>query len=156
MRHAVLLGLCLVIAGCSQAGRAGEGSGAILYTVESRKPVATICEDLAKACAEEKFGLLAVYDLKEKLREKGIEFSGECVIFEVCNPLKAKQMLEKSPEVSTALPCRIAVFRTSDGMMRISTLRPTALMEFYGANDLSGAAAEVEKTLKKIVDQAAR
>ncbi|OHB75330.1 MAG: hypothetical protein A2Z34_06735 [Planctomycetes bacterium RBG_16_59_8] len=128
----------------------------MLYTVESRKPVATICEDLAKACAEEKFGLLAVYDLMEKMREKGIEFGGECVIFEVCNPLKALQMLEKNPELSTVLPCRIAVFRASDGRMRISAIRPTALMEFYGSVDLQGAAAEVEKTLKKIVDRAAR
>lgn len=128
----------------------------MLMSVESEKPLARLKEDVAKACAAHQFGVLAVHDLREKMKEKGVQYEGECLIFEVCNPQKAKEALEAEPEISTALPCRISVYRGKDGKTRLSTIRPTALVALYEAGGLKGLAEEVEATLSAILKEAVR
>jgi len=127
----------------------------MLYTVDSEKSLPKLREDVPKACAARKFGVISVLDLKEKMKEKGVEYAGECLIFEVCNPQKAKQALEATPEISTVLPCRVSVFRTADGKTRMATLRPTKLLELFGSADLKKLAAEVEETIIAIMNEAA-
>src|SRR5579872_634787 len=100
----------------------------MLSTFETTKPLDEVREDLTKACASHKFGILGVHDLKAKLAEKGVDYGRECLVFEVCNPQKAKQVLDANPDISTALPCRISVYRTPAGKTRIATLRPTELI----------------------------
>ena len=51
-----------------------------------------------------------MHDLRAKMTEKGVEFTRECRIYEVCNPQQAKKVLEKNMEISTALPRRISVY----------------------------------------------
>jgi uncharacterized protein (DUF302 family) len=127
----------------------------MLYTVDSGKSLASLKDDLPKACAARKFGVLSILDLKEKMKEKGVEYAGECLIFEVCNPQKAKQVLESAPEISTVLPCRISVFRTKEGKTRLATLRPTMLMTMFPSEGLQPVAAEVEATILQIMNEAA-
>ncbi len=83
----------------------------MLYRVESKKPLSQVTQDLQIAAQKYKFGVLAVHDLKAKLREKGVDFNRDCLIYEVCNPQQAKKVLEANTEISTALPCRISVYR---------------------------------------------
>lgn len=128
----------------------------MLYSVDTEKPLAKLREDLPKACAARKFGVMSIIDLKEKMKEKGVEYGGECLIFEVCNPQKAKQTLEANPEISTALPCRISAFRTKEGKTRLSTIRPGRLIDLFGTAELKQLAAEVEETLTAIMNEAAR
>jgi uncharacterized protein (DUF302 family) len=128
----------------------------MLYSVDSGKSLAQLREDLPKACAARKFGVMSVIDLREKMKEKGVEYAGECLIFEVCNPHKAKEALDADPAISTALPCRISVFKTRDGKTRIATIRPGMLLDLFGAANLKGLAAEVEETLIAIMNESAR
>jgi uncharacterized protein (DUF302 family) len=127
----------------------------MLYTVDSEKPLARLSEDLPKACAARKFGVLSQLDLRQKMQEKGVVYDGDCLIFEVCNPQKAKQVLEAAPEISTVLPCRISVFRTKEGKARLATVRPTMLMTMFPAEGLQAVAAEVEASLVEIMNEAA-
>jgi len=138
------------------AAAPAQGERKMLYSVDSEKSLAQLREDLPKACQKHKFGVLNVIDLKEKMREKGVDYAGDCLIFEVCNPQKAKQALEANPEISTALPCRISVFKTKEGKTRISTIRPAHLLELYGTAGLRELAAEVEEALTGIMNDAAR
>jgi uncharacterized protein (DUF302 family) len=39
---------------------------------------------------DQDFGVLAVHDLGNTLRSKGLPFSEQCRIFEVCNPKQAR------------------------------------------------------------------
>ncbi|MBN2194763.1 MAG: DUF302 domain-containing protein [Polyangiaceae bacterium] len=126
----------------------------MILTVTSDKTVATLREDLPRAAAAHAFGVLGVHDLSAKMKEKGLDFAGEVLIFEVCNPHQAKSALEAAPEVSSFLPCRISVHRTAEGATRLSTIRPTALMEGFGVTALSKIAAEVEATLVAIMNDA--
>jgi len=133
-----------------------QGENKMLYSVDSGKTLVQLREDLPKACQAHKFGVLNVIDLKQKMREKGVDYAGDCLIFEVCNPQKAKQVLEANPEISTALPCRISVFKTKDGKTRLSTIRPAQLLELYGAAGLKEVAIDVEQALTAIMNEAAR
>ena len=133
-----------------------QGGADMLITVDSTRTLAEVQEALPRACAAHKFGVLGVHDLKEKMKEKGVDYAGECLIFEVCNPQKAKQALEANPEISTALPCRISVYRTPEGKTRLATLRPTLLLDMFGTPGLQVLAIEVEETLKAIMAEAAK
>ena len=128
----------------------------MLMTVETQKTMAGLREDLPKAAAAWKFGVLGVLDLKEKMREKGIDFAGEALVFEVCNPRQAKAVLEAAPEMAAVLPCRISAYVGKDGKTRLTTARPTALVEALGAPGLADAAREVEEALAGILRDAAR
>ncbi len=127
----------------------------MLYQVESKKKVSDLARDLEAAVQRNKFGVLGVHDLKGKLNEKGVAFERDCLIFEVCNPTQAKRVLEKNMEISTALPCRISVYSEGAGA-KLATLRPLALIAMYKAQGLEQVAEEVEQTLIRIMDEAAR
>jgi uncharacterized protein (DUF302 family) len=127
----------------------------MLSALETTKSISQVRDDLTKACANHKFGVLGFHDLKAKMKEKGVDYAGECLVFEVCNPQKAKQVLEANPDVSTALPCRISVYKAPSGKTRIATLKPTELISVFGTKELQGVAREVEQTLDAIMKEAA-
>ena len=62
----------------------------MLYRLTSRKSLEAVSKGLEAAAQKYKFGILAVHDLKAKMREKGVEFERDCLVFEVCNPHQAK------------------------------------------------------------------
>ena len=127
----------------------------MLHIVESKKSLADVARDLEQAVARHKFGVLGVHDLKAKMAEKGVPFTRECRVFEVCNPHQAKKVLEANLEISTALPCRISVYEEGE-VTKLATLKPTALIELYATPGLQGVAKEVEATLEAIMAEAAR
>ncbi|MDY0059381.1 MAG: DUF302 domain-containing protein [Myxococcota bacterium] len=126
----------------------------MILTATSNKSVAELRDALPRAAATHKYGVLGILDLSAKMKEKGVDFEGEVLIFEVCNPQQAKAVLEMSSEMSSFLPCRISVYRASDGTTKLSTLRPTALVQGFGATSLGDVAAEVEAALTAIIDEA--
>ena len=71
----------------------------MLYRVKSKKSLSDVARDLEVACQKNKFGVLTMHDLKAKMKEKGVDFDGDCLIFEVCNPHQAKKVLEKNAEI---------------------------------------------------------
>jgi uncharacterized protein (DUF302 family) len=127
----------------------------MLHIVRSSKPLEQVAKDLESAVARHKFGVLGVHDLRAKMAETGVPFARECRIFEVCNPHQAKKVLEANLEISTALPCRISVYAEGDGTV-LATIKPTAMIDLYPNPELRGVAEEVEATLARIMDEAAR
>ncbi len=129
-------------------------------TVTSTKVIDQVCEDLEKAVSNHKFGVLGVHNLTQTMANKGVKFDAECRIFEVCNPHKAKTVLEANLEISAALPCRISVFTTGD-VVKLSAIKPTLLLNMFAgddvqsADDLQAAADEVEEAMIGIMEEAA-
>ena len=109
---------------------------------------------LEAAVKAHRFGVIGVIDLKGKMREKGVDFGPACRIYEVCNPHKAKEVLENDMRISTALPCRISLYE-EDGKVRLATMLPSAMLGMLGAADLDAVAAEVETAIKAMIDEAA-
>jgi uncharacterized protein (DUF302 family) len=126
----------------------------MLYRVQSQKNISEVARGLEQAAQKHKFGVLMVHDLKAKMKEKGVDFERDCLVFEVCNPHQAKKVLEANAEISTALPCRISVYGES-GRVTLATLRPSALMEIFDAPGLRAVAEEVEDTILKMMNEAA-
>ena len=125
----------------------------MLYVKEALGSVEQVSEKLAAAVADNKFGVLGVYDLKEKMSEKNVPFEAQCRIFEVCNPLKAKKVLETDMSISTVLPCRISVYEEG-GKVKVATIKPTAMLSLFGRPELDSVAQDVEETMLRIIDAA--
>jgi len=126
----------------------------MLYEVASDKTLDAIDRGLQEAAARYKFGILTIHNLKETMAKKGVEFGGECLIYEVCNPHQAKKVLEVSGAVSTALPCRISVYRSGD-RYKLATILPTALMKLFDSPELEPVAKEVEEVIVAMMQAAA-
>jgi uncharacterized protein (DUF302 family) len=126
----------------------------MLFEIQSAKTLEAIDRDLHEAAARHQFGILTVHNLKETMAKKGVDFAGECLVYEVCNPHQAKKVLEANGAVSTALPCRISVYRAQDGY-RLATILPTALMKIFATPSLVPVAREVEAVIVAIMKEAA-
>jgi len=127
---------------------------AMLYTVTTDKDLESVCGALQEAVTRHRFGVLHVHNLKETMAKKGVDFGPECRIFEVCNPHQAKKVLEQNLEISTALPCRIAVFE-QEGTVKLSTIKPGVMLQMFQEPGLAPVAEEVEETIVAIMDEAA-
>ncbi|MEZ6144808.1 MAG: DUF302 domain-containing protein [Planctomycetaceae bacterium] len=74
-------------------------------------------------------------------------------MLEVCNPGKAKTVLESDMSISNALPCRISVYEEG-GAVKVSTLKPTQLLALFNRPELDTVANDVEDALLRIIDTA--
>lgn len=126
----------------------------VLYVKETKGTVDAVGQRLEEAVKAHKFGVIAVIDLKGKMAEKGVEFGNACKIYEVCNPTQAKRVLEKNMSISTALPCRIAVYEEK-GCVKVATMLPTETLGLLSVPELAPVAQEVEREIKAMMDEAA-
>jgi uncharacterized protein (DUF302 family) len=124
------------------------------YIVESSKTFEQASNDLDAAVKRNGFGVLHVHDLGETLRSKGIAFSEQCRIFEVCNPKQAAKVLSADMRLNMALPCRISVY-TENGTTKIGLIKPGRMLASLSDNEqLSEVASEVESRTILMVDEA--
>ena len=126
----------------------------MLVKLSTDKTVSEAAAALRASVQANQFGVMQVHDLKETMEKKGVEFTRECLIFEVCQPQQAKKVLDENMSVSTALPCRISIYQEG-GKTILATLKPTILLAMFNAPQLEGVAQEVEDTIVKIMQEAA-
>jgi uncharacterized protein (DUF302 family) len=98
--------------------------------------------------------VIAVHDLQEMMKKKGVDLAIECRIYEVCNPHQAKKVLEGNGAISTVLPCRISVYG-SKGQYMLATTVPAEMMKAFDSPDIQPVAKEVEEVLVRIMQDAA-
>ncbi len=126
----------------------------MIFEISSSKPLPEIDRNLREAAARHNFGVLTVHDLKQTMKNKGVDYAGECIVYEICNPRQALKVLEANGAVSSALPCRISVYRAGNEN-RISTLLPTAIMQMFGTPALAPVAREVEDDIVAMMKESA-
>jgi uncharacterized protein (DUF302 family) len=125
----------------------------MIYSKHSSHSPEEVGKRLAEAAARHKFGILHVLDLRQTLDSKGIQLGAECSVYDVCNPQAAAKALQTDMRVSTVLPCRISVFSQHGGCL-VSTVKPTSLFEATGLEGAETLAADVERELLAIIDEA--
>jgi len=124
------------------------------YIVESDKSVEQATGDLQEAVERHGFGVLHVHNLKETMHKKGVEIENECRILEVCNPHRAKEVLDNDMSMNMALPCRVSVYE-ENGQTLIGMINPGAMLSMLSDSPaLSAVAAEVEEAIKTMIDEA--
>ena len=127
----------------------------MLITMSTNKSVDKAKLALEAAVQANHFGVMHVYDLKETMKKKGMEFRKKCLIFEICQPEQAKKVLDQNMSISVALPCRISVYEEG-GKTILATLKPTTLLALFNTPQLEKVAQEVEDTIVKIMKEAAK
>ena len=121
------------------------------YTVTSSKAFDQAVSAVEAKAAEKGFRVLHTHDVAATLGEKG--FPREPLkIVEICNARYASEVLKKDPKISLMLPCPISVY-TEAGSTHISTLLPSVISQFYPDAGIEGAATEVERIVRAIVDE---
>ena len=126
----------------------------MLVKLTTNKTVNEAATALQASVQANGFGVMQVHNLRETMAKKGVAFARECLIFEVCQPQQAKQVLDENMSVSTALPCRISIYE-KDGKTVLATLKPTGLLAMFDTPQLEGVAQQVEATIVKIMKEAA-
>lgn len=126
----------------------------MIHEVESGKTVDEIAEALPAVVAGHKFGIIGSHDLKRKMNDKGVAFERECRVFDVCNPAKAKAVLDRSMAISAVLPCRVSVYQHGAGS-RLAMVAPTTLLGLFPVPELKSEAEEVEREMLAILREVA-
>jgi len=125
-----------------------------MYVVNSDKSVHQAVEDLHGTVQANQFGVLHSYNFTAIMQSKGIDFKTECQVLEICNPKKAKLVLEENIALSNALPCRISVY-DNQGQTQISMIKPTYLLsQLSDSASLQTLSRDVEQSMTDIIDQA--
>ena len=124
------------------------------YIAESSKSFEQACTDLDAAVKRNGFGVLHVHDLGTTLRSKGIAFTPECKVFEVCNPAQAAKVLATDMRLNMALPCRISVY-TEQGRTKIGMIEPETMLGMLSPDPaLTQIAKEVEAATTLMINEA--
>ncbi|MEZ0336611.1 MAG: DUF302 domain-containing protein [Aquificaceae bacterium] len=121
-------------------------------TYETTKSVEEVRKAIEEKAKANGFGVMSVHEVSNILESKGVPISYKCVIVEVCSPRHASQVLSKDPYISTAMPCRIAIFE-ENGKTVVSTMAPTTMFELFKRPELEEIAKEVEELMKKIMEE---
>jgi len=138
------------------AGRAPATGGekSMLITVRTRKSLGEVRQRFEEAAAENRFAVLGTHDVGERLRAKGLQFDRKYYVYEVCNPVAAKKVLDTNVRIGTALPCRVSIY-TDGGDVVLETLKPTAMLSMFGEPTLDGTAREIEAAIEAMMTAAA-
>jgi uncharacterized protein (DUF302 family) len=123
----------------------------ILYRLESDKPFDTVVSNIEKRVPEHKFRVLAVHDVQQTLREKGIE-RDPLKIIEVCNASFANEALSKSLNVALFMPCKYTVY-PENGKTVVNLGRPSMISRMIPDAGLGELADQVEKQLIRILEE---
>ena len=124
------------------------------YIVDTDKDFDQAVSDLQTEVKKLQFGVLHIHDLGATLRSKGIDFSEDCKVLEVCNPHQAAKVLSVDMTLNTALPCRISVY-TEKGQTKIGMIKPQQMLASLSKDEtLVQVAKEVEKLTIQMIDNA--
>jgi uncharacterized protein (DUF302 family) len=122
------------------------------HTVKTQKNLDVVIKNLTENLKEIGFGVLEIIDFKKILTEKGLEFSNNYKLMEVCHPNLAKQVLEANPDLGLLLPCTIAIYQ-KDNENYISLAKPTSLLAMASEKNLQFSGEEIENNLIKIIEK---
>lgn len=123
------------------------------YTVSAGKSYDEAVSAVQEAAVAHGFRVQFVHDVAATLAEKGFEREPVSIV-EVCNSRHASQVLAADIRIGLMLPCPVMVY-VQDGDTFIATMRPTLLGGFFPDAGIDDVAAEVEREIFAIVDEAA-
>ncbi len=124
------------------------------YVVTTEKTFEQAVTDLTEEVVKLQFGVLHVHNLGETLRSKGLDFSENCKVLEVCNPKQAAKVMAIDMSLNMALPCRISVY-TEGGETKIGLIKPEKMLSALSQDEeLIKIAKEVEELTIQMIDNA--
>lgn len=122
----------------------------IIYKKKSKEPVELIVSRLKENLADTNFGILWELDLKDKINSKGIAFENDYLIFEICNPQMAKEILDIDLDIGVFLPCKMVVYSENNETV-VGMAKPTMLVDLVDTSARK-IAVDLENLLKEVID----
>jgi uncharacterized protein (DUF302 family) len=122
------------------------------HTVETKKSFAEAVQAVEREAAGHGFRVLHVHDVAADLAEKGFQRE-PLKIIEICNASFANEVLKKEIRTALMLPCPITVYQQG-GKTFLSTMLPEVIASFYPEAGIESVAADVQKIVVEIVEQA--
>lgn len=122
------------------------------YVVTSEKSVAELKDALYEVVPTIQFGILGELDLMAIMQKKGVDHSQASYAFEVCNPKRAKALIDQNPLAHMFLPCKVMIYEV-DGTTHIGMPRPSTQAKMLEDDKLIELAKEVEDILIGAIDQ---
>ena len=121
------------------------------YSVTTNMSYEQSIKAFEEKLTEIKFGVLCKLNLPDKFKEKGLDFEGKFTIFEICNPVEAKNALEKNSKVAYFLPCKILIHER-DGVGVVEMLKPSSMISELNDADLDIMARRIDEKLIGVMD----
>lgn len=106
---------------------------------------------LEQKIADIKFGVLCKIDLAEKIRSKGLDFSENLTILEICNPAEARSALQTNIKAAYFLPCKLVVREEGEKAI-VSMMKPSSLISELNDPELELLARRIEDKLIRVMD----
>jgi len=125
----------------------------MMYRIETDTPTDEISEKLAEAAKTEGFGVMHTLVLPAILQSKGIDFTDDITIYEICNPKYAHKVITEDPSASVYLPCRLSV--SKDGERTVLTTNDLSAMmqaDTMASDTVKAHLNEVFAKIKKIME----
>ena len=155
---ALLAALGVVAGGTSPAASAekvapARTEGAPDYTRSTDRPFDQVFDAVTKAAKGQGFRISGVHRISESLKKEGHDIPPYATI-EVCNGRLVAGVLKAEPRLGALMPCRIAVYRHGEQTV-VTTVLPSRLMMLFPEKpEVKKAAAEVDRVMKAIIDEA--
>ena len=93
-----------------------------------------------------------MHNVKETLHKKGVDIDTESRIYEICNPMRAKYLLEKDFQLLTGLPCRVSIWKNADGTAELGLIDAQAILGLISQDpEVIAYATEVNEKILDIV-----
>jgi uncharacterized protein (DUF302 family) len=150
-----LAGFVAVALGLLALAAEQQGKGGNDYTKSVTRPYEEVLAAVKAAAQTQGFRVSNVHDIAASLRKEGIEREPYATV-EVCNSKIAAQVLKAEPLLGSIMPCRIAVFQQGKETV-VSMIRPTRLMTLFPLKaEVEHDAAQVERSMEAIINEATR
>lgn len=123
------------------------------YAQESSAAIEQISAAMGARIEAHGFVLLCVYPYHEIVAEKGFKIDRKVYIYEVCQAKTAARMLKYSPDFAPFMPCRIGVYETDEGKVRVAIPAMEAMLAQIEHTELASEAKALYKRLQNIVKE---
>tara|TARA_Y100000588_G_C13762188_1_gene714506 strand:+ start:261 stop:656 length:396 start_codon:yes stop_codon:yes gene_type:complete len=124
----------------------------IFYEKQSNSSQELTINKLKEKLLDVGFGVLWEINFKNKFEEKGLDYSYDFWIFEVCNPKLAIDVLGYNQKAGYMLPCKMSVYESENGLF-VGFTKPSVLIGLLDESDeLKEVATKVEMILKGVID----
>ena len=125
----------------------------MIHLQNTQRSFSEVCERMASACQSKGYGVLAQHNVGDTLRSKGIDYSGQCIVFEICQPSHAAAILKADATLASGLPCRIAVSQQGSEPVSLSMFSPEQLMREASSKEaIQRIGAQVQQETLRIME----
>jgi uncharacterized protein (DUF302 family) len=97
------------------------------------------------------FGILTKIDFAGKMKEKLDKQVRPTVILGACNPALAFEAYSQDPNMLLLVPCNVTLEQVSDSEVKVSMIRPTAMLKSLEKPNLVSMAKQADDILDIVI-----